>query len=224
VSVRTAGHRLDGQGRLYGIEVDPGQSRDIAAADPATAARLGGLVAAFRRDVVALQPRPLPERFFVGHPAWPRTELPARDGIGHGGVVRSARAPNASHFTRWTTSADSITWTVEVVTPGRYEADLWYTCPPADAGATVRLTALPDGADPEARSVTATVAPGWDPPANHGDDRVERDAESFEKAFRTLALGTIDLAAGPQTLRLDAPAVPGATVADVRRLVLRPVP
>lgn len=224
VSVRTAGHRLDGQGRLYDMQVDPGQSRDIAAADPATAARLGALVAAFRRDVVALQPRPLPERFFVGHPTWPRTELPARDGIGHGGVVRSARAPNSSHFTRWTTSADSITWTVEVVTPGRYEADLWYTCPPADAGATVRLTALPDGADLEARSVTATVTPGWDPPANRGDDRVERDAESFEKPFRTLPLGTIDLAAGPQTLRLDAPAVPGATVADVRRLVLRPVP
>jgi len=110
------------------------------------------------------------------------------------------------------------------VTPGRYEADLWYTCPPADAGATVRLTALPDGADLAARSVTATVTPGWDPPANRGDDRVGRDAESFEKPFRTLPLGTIDLAAGPQTLRLDAPAVPGATVADVRRLVLRPVP
>ncbi|NBV45218.1 MAG: N-acetylgalactosamine 6-sulfate sulfatase [Planctomycetia bacterium] len=230
VSVRTADHRLDGNGRLYDMRADPGQTTDLAESHAAERARLQGLVEAFTREVTALQPRLLPERFFVGHPAWPRTELPARDGAGQGGIVRSGRAPNASHFTRWTAPADAITWTVDVVTAGRYEAVLWYTCPPADAGATVRLSALPDAGGDRADApgggapVTATITPGWDPPANRGDDRVERDSESFEKEFRPLSLGTIDLAAGPQTLRLEAVAIPGRSVADVRRLVLVPRP
>jgi arylsulfatase A-like enzyme len=227
VSVRTDRHRLDGSGRLYDMAADPGQITDVTAAEPDEAARLRSLVDAFRRDVVALQPRPLPERFFVGHPAWPRTELPARDGQPHGGITRSGRAPNASHFTRWTTAADAITWDVDVVDPGRYEAILWYTCPPDDAGATVRLAAIrdADGTAPDARgALIGTILPGWDPPLNRGDDRVERDSEGHEKEFRPLSLGVIDLAAGAQTLRLEAVTIPGRSVADVRRLVLAPRP
>lgn len=227
VSVRTDRHRLDGSGRLYDMATDPGQTTDVAAAEPDEAARLRALVDAFRREVVAIDPPPVPERFFVGHPAWPRTELPARDGRAHGAITRSGRAPNASHFTGWATADDAITWDVDVVEPGRYEAFLWYTCPPDDAGATVRLAAIRDSDAAPAgggAALTATIGPGWDPPLNRGDDRVERDSEGYEKEFRPLSLGVIELAAGPQSLRLDAVTVPGRSVADVRRLVLVPVP
>jgi len=70
---------------------------------------------------------------------------------------------------------------------------------------------------------TATIAPAWDPPLNTGEDRVDRGSESYVKPFRPLSLGTIELPVGRQELRLRAVEVAGTTVADVRRLVLRPV-
>jgi hypothetical protein len=51
---------------------------------------------------------------------------------------------------------------------------------------------------------------------------VPRKGEGFDKEFRPLTLGRIELAAGPTTLTLRATAIPGGSVADVRRLVLMP--
>jgi arylsulfatase A-like enzyme len=217
VSVRSQTHRLDAQGRLYDLTADPGQTRDIAATAPAEAARLTGIAADWRTNVLAAVPAPTEERFPVGFPGSPHTELPARDGRPHGGVVRNASAPNCSHFVGWTKTDGSITWTVDVLTAGTYEAVLWYTCPVADAGSSVTLTC-------GTAAVTATIQPGWDPPLNRGEDRVERrHGEGFDKEFRPLSLGRLPLAKGPATLALSATRIPGTTVADVRRLVLVPV-
>lgn len=216
VSVRTTSHRLDSQGRLYDIANDPGQTLDIAAEQPERAARLRDVAAAWRRDVLDAMQRPTEERFPVGYPGAPLTELPARDGLPQGGVERSGKAPNCSFLTNWTKADDSITWTVDVVEPGRYTAELWYTCPPADSGATVTLSG-------GGSTVTGTIAPGWDPPLNTADDRVpRRHGESLTKQFRPLTLGSITLEKGPTTLVLRATQIPSASVADVRRLILRP--
>jgi arylsulfatase A-like enzyme len=216
VSLRSQRHRLDAQSRLYDIDADPAHSRDLAADLPAEAARLREAADRWRRDVLEAVPRPAEERFPVGAAGAPLTELPARDGLPHGGVARGSPAPNASFFKNWTTVEDSITWTIDVLTPGRYEATLWYTCPAADAGATVRLSCGP-------ASTEATITPAWDPPPRKILDRVPRRAEGIDKEFRLLSLGLIDLTTGPATLELRATKIPGQSVADVRRLVLVPI-
>ena len=216
VSARSQTHRLDAEGRLYHMDADPGQTRDLAAAEPEEATRLRAIADAWRRDVLNAVPPPKEERFPVGAPDAASTELPARDGVPHGGVTRSSKAPNSSSFTNWKTTDDSITWTVDVLTAGSYDAVLWYTCPEADAGSQVTL-ACGD------TSTQATIQPGWDPPLDTNHDRVPRKGEGFDKDFRPLALGRIDLAAGPATLTLRATAIPGGSVADVRRLVLVPI-
>jgi len=215
VSVRSQTHRLDAEGRLYHMDADPGQTRDLAKAEPEASARLRALAAAWRRDVLNAVPPPEEERFPVAAPGAPQTELPARDGVPHGGVARSSKAPNCSSFTNWKTTDDSITWTVDVLTAGQYDAELWYTCPEADAGSTIALACGP-------ASTQATMQPGWDPPLDTNHDRVPRKGEGFDKDFRPLALGRIELAAGPATLTLRATTIPGSSVADVRRLVLVP--
>jgi hypothetical protein len=154
--------------------------------------------------------RPFP----VGYAAFPRTVLPARDGVPHGGVKRSAGAPNCSFFTNWTKPDDSMTWEVEVNTAGRYEAIIHYTCPKADVGATVELTL--GGA-----KWSGTLAEAHDPPLRGKEqDRVSRGSESFVKDFRPLSLGVVELPAGKGTLTLRATKIPGATVADVRAVDL----
>ena len=221
--MRTAEHRLDAEGQLYAIETDPGQTIDRSAAEPEVAAQLRALAAGWRAEVLEGATPRTEERFSVGYPAWPAAELPARDGLPQGGMQRSAKAPNSSYFTNWKTEADAATWAIDVHSAGRYEACVWYTCPATDAGSIVELVAesAAEGmpAAPLSRS-RPTPVPAWDPPLNSGEDRVERVGESFEKDFRPLSLGDLNLPAGPCTLRLQATAVAGTRVADVRRIVL----
>ena len=225
VSIRTATHRLDHDGHLYEMLADPAQTKDVSASQPEITNQLQGIASAWTRDVLKAVPAPREERFPVGFPGAPNTELPARDGHGHGGVERSGKAPNCSFFTNWTSTNGHIAWTVDVLTPGRYEAVLWYTCPAADVGSTIQLSCESEsGSDSGTATPEVVITEAWDPPLNVGEDRTDRGSESYDKPFRTLSLGSLNLPAAEATLRLRATTVPGTTVADVRRLVLIPVP
>jgi hypothetical protein len=141
------------------------------------------------------------------------TPLPARDGVPHGNIRRSAGAPNCSYFVNWTSPEDSMTWDVEVLTTGTYDVAIYYTCPPTDAGSTVELSF-------NGSKLRGQVAPGWDPPLITGQDRVPRQGESIMKEFRPLNLGTMRLERGRGLLTLRALAVVGKQVMDVRLVTL----
>jgi hypothetical protein len=154
--------------------------------------------------------------YTVGYREFPLTHLPARDGVAHGKVERSAGAPNCSFFTNWTASADdSITWDIAVSTPGRYEATLYYTCAPADVGSTIELAF-------NGSNVRTKVTEAHDPPLRGMEhDRSDRGQESFVKDFKPLVMGQFDLKAGRGLLTLSAAEVPGKHVVDVRLVSLR---
>lgn len=212
ISARTQQYRLDAEGRLYDMVKDPAQTTDIAAQEPAVAARLGEAVKKFAAE--ALPKGPDDRAYPVGHFAI--TYLPARDGQPHAGVRRSSGAPNCSYFTNWTATADSITWDIETPADASYEAILHYTCPAADTGSTVRLSFL-------GQSVTARITQPHDPPfvAARLDRTKDRGQESDVKDFRPMPLGLIRLPKGRGLLTLAATAVPGKQVADVRYVELR---
>jgi arylsulfatase A-like enzyme len=234
VSVRTPRHRLDSRGALFDLQSDPGQTNDIAAAEPAIAARLGEAVTTWRREVfgpevaarsvelragkngkarggfVVPDDRPYP----VGHREFPWTPLPARDGVPHGGVQRSSSAPNSSYFVNWRTTGDRITWDIEVATTGEYDVVIDYTCPLPDAGAEIELAF-------RGARLTGQVTPGWDPALYTNQDTLPRPAgESQMKEFRPLNLGRVRLEQGRGELTLRALRVPGKSVMDVRRVNL----
>jgi arylsulfatase A-like enzyme len=213
VSARTQQYRLDNRGELYDMLADPGQRVNVADKQPEVAARLTEAVAAWKQDVLAaLGPddRPYP----VGYAEFPRTPLPARDGVPHGGVKRSSGAPNCSYFVNWTALDDRITWDVEVATSGDYDVELLYTCPEADVGSTIELSLG------ESR-LTGKVTPGWDPPLYTNQDTLPRPpGESQMKDFHPLSLGTVRLEKGPGQLTLRALEIPGKHVMDVRTVTL----
>lgn len=214
VGARSQRFRLDAAGRLYDIEADPGQTRDVAAEHPDEARRLRGEVARWRREVLS-EMGPDERPFTLGEPGFPLTVLPARDGLPRGEVRRSARAPNCSFFTNWRTTADRITWDVEVRAPGRFEVELNYTCPATDVGSKVEL-------ELKGQRISATIAEGSDPPLRGAErDRAPRGPESYVKDFRPLRLGVIDLPRGRGELSLRALEVPGGQVADVRSISFR---
>jgi hypothetical protein len=213
VSARTQQHRLDAAGRLYDMTKDPGQQRDIAREEPETAHRLAEAVARWKREVLAsLKKEDRP--FSVGYREFPWTPLPARDGVAHGNVRRSARAPNCSFFTNWTSTDDRITWDIDVATAGRYEMVVYYTCPKADVGSRIEISF-------KDQRLERVVAGAHDPPLRGAEhDRVPREGESYMKDFKPLHLGVMTLEKGRGLLTLRAVHIPGKQVMDVRAVVL----
>jgi len=212
ISVRTQQYRLDDRGALFDMVADPSQSIDVAQQKPDVAAQLQRAVAAWRRETLPTGPdeRPFP----VGHPRCLMTPLPARDGMPHGNVRRSATAPNCSYFVNWTSPEDRITWDVEVLTSGAYELAVYYTCAPADVGSTIELSF-------NGRALQGRVVPAWDPPLITDQDTIPRPAgESIMKEFRRLNLGTIRLERGRGLLTLRALTVAGRYVMNVRLVTL----
>ncbi|MEY3227193.1 MAG: hypothetical protein RLZZ536_1812 [Planctomycetota bacterium] len=222
VSARNQRFRLDDVGRLYDMQVDPGQTMPVNAAQAGIAAQLQREVQEWRKEVLPDNPNLLrklagavdPRPFTVGYAEFPITMLPARDGQPHGGVKRSSNAPNCSYFVNWKTKNDSIVWNVDVHTAGRYEVVIDYTCPLADSGSVVQL------ACGESR-LRGKVAPGWDPPLYTNQDTLPRPhGESQMKEFRPLPLGQVELQSGLQQLELRAVEIPGDSVMDLRRITL----
>lgn len=208
LSVRTQRYRLDDGGALFDMVADPGQTTPIN--KPDVTARLMQAVADFRATTMS----PKVDRpFTVGYADFPMTPLPARDGVSHGKVRRSAGAPNCSYFTNWVSPDDSMTWDIAVHTAGEYVAAIYYTCPPADAGSSVELSF--NGA-----KLVGRIAPAWDPPLNTGQDRVPRKGESYQKDFHALHLGKFRLEQGRGLLTLRALRISGKQVADVRLITL----
>jgi len=212
VSLRTQRFRLDPTGRLFDPIADPGQLRDLSAEHPDAAARLRAEAERWRAELkseLGTDDRPFP----VGHAR--TTLLPARDGVPHGGVKRSANAPNCSFFTNWTNLDDRITWDVETPEAGRYEAVVYYTCPAAAVGSTVELSFG------DAR-IAGKVTEAHDPALRGMEhDRVPRQGESYVKDFKPLKLGEMALKKGRSLLTLRALEVPGKSVMDVRYVTLR---
>ncbi|MGC8791977.1 MAG: arylsulfatase [Bryobacteraceae bacterium] len=208
VSVRTQQYRMDPQGRLYDIPADPGQQRDLAAERPEVAARLRRAMEQWAAEMLPLvgpDDRPFP----VGHA--PFTLLPARDGVPHGGIRRSASAPNCSYFTNWTSTDGRITWSVEVAEAGDYEVEIYYAAP--EPGALLELSF--GGARVQRR-----ITEPWNPPLIGAEfDRVPRQ-ESYVKDFRPFSLGLIRLPQGRGELVLRALEIPGRQAAEIRYLAL----
>lgn len=212
VSVRNREYVLDDRGRLYRLTTDPGQTKDLSSSLPSIAAELSAAVERFRREAIPQGPddRPFP----VGYPEFPITYLPARDGLATGSIKRSSVHPNCSFFTGWKNPEDTISWDIEVKTPGIYEATVYYTCRREDLG--VKL-ALSFGAS----AVSATVTEAFDPPlVGAAEDRVPR-TESYMKEFRPLPLGEIHLPAERGRLTLRAEEIPGELAVDVWMISLR---
>jgi arylsulfatase A-like enzyme len=207
-SVRSQRFRLDAAGRLYDLEADPGQDRDVSGQHPDELARMAKALEGWKTEMTLRKDdRP----FTVSGPS---IYLPARDGVPGGGVKRSSRAPNCSYFTNWTRPEDRISWDVEVAAAGKYDVIVYYACAKDDVGSTIEVSVR--GARLEASLGEANDPPAYGP--NH--DRAPRGDESPVKDFKPWRMGSLVLPAGRGELVLRALKVAGTRVMEVRQLEL----
>lgn len=213
LSVRSQNFRLDQQAQLFDMRSDPEQTVDVSDQFPEVKAALSAAKTQWSKTVLSELNTETKRPFPIGHASMTTTQLPARDGTAHGNIQRSNRYPNCSFFTNWIDTTDYISWEVDVLEAGYYEAIIYYTCAAEDVGSTINLSFKEDFLEQK-----ITVAN--DPPLfGMEQDRAVR-TESYVKDFRPLSLGTIYLEQGKDELKLTASTIANQAAMDFRLLLL----
>ena len=191
---------------------DPGQTTDIANKKPEIANKLSQAIENWRTQVLIELPQTDTRPFTIGAPGFSFSQIPARDGIATGNIKRSANSPNCTFFTNWTNINDSIYWPVEVLTSGDYQVQLYYTCPAADVGSTIKLSFGNNHLVSEIKEAHNPQLKGME------NDRILR-TQSYVKDFKKINMGTITLEKGKGILALKALKIPETQVMDFRLLM-----
>ena len=213
-SVRTQQYRAGGhEDGLFEMGSDIGQDTNLATARPDEHTRLITALREWQEEMndyysESDDDRPLP----VGYPEFPVTYLAAQDGLPEGEITWSSIHPNASFFINWRNPADGIEWEIDVHTAGVYAVTVMYTCPVGEESATVH-------AEFGGSKTSGRISEPFESTLKDNEDRIPR-SESYEKEFRPLELGRIDLATGRGRFRLSAEHTPGKTVMDLRAVKL----
>jgi len=184
--------------QLYDMVADPGQKTDVAAQHPDVVKALAAAYAAWDKDVRHGQegmPPPLPVGHDQAKTVTLRTHLASVEN-----VERQTPWTNG-YMKAWTSTKGRVTWALDVVKGGRYDAELVYVCAPADVGAKVRLEA----GDSRAEAVVDRPA---DPASLPTRDRVRR-GEADIKRWAALRIGAIELKPGRSSLTLRVTEMPG---------------
>ncbi len=152
--------------------------------------------------------------FVIAHPGHQFTQVPARDGIAHGGIKRSNKFPNDSFFGNWTSLDDKITWNAEVAESGVFEVSLYYSCAEKDAGSQIELSFGED-------RLVGTIAKANPSPLVGAEEDRARRIESYTQNWKPISLGRIELKKGTGELTLKAIKIAGEEVMDFRLLLLK---
>lgn len=216
-SVRSRQYRLANTGKgweLYDMLSDPGQKQDLSARKPEVVSRLREAYETWFSDVTegGFERIPTP----VGYPQALTVELPAPEAQFSGGLHFFGKSGWANDWiTGWTNPADTISWSLDVVRPGKYEVTVLYTCPPGSTGARIE-------AETSDHKTVAVLREAHDPKPKPSPDRVPR-GEVYEKEWGRLKLGTLEMKRGRTPLVLRALSKPGKVVMDVKGVVLTQV-
>ena len=216
ISIRNQQYRLGPEGKFFDMEKDPGQRVDVSSQQPELLQQFIQEKKRWKAEVFSELPEIDIRTFPIGHPDYTFTQIPARDGIPYGNIKRSNKFPNSSFFTNWTSVSDSISWEAEVLESGRFEVELYYTCPPKDIGSIFELSFRNN-------KLIGEIKEAYDPLFQNVEyDRSPR-TESYAKDFMKISVGTIELKKGKGFLILKALEIPGTQVMDFRLLMLKRV-
>ncbi|MEL7119692.1 MAG: sulfatase-like hydrolase/transferase [Bacteroidota bacterium] len=214
VSLRDQQFRLDNKDRLYDILRDRGQQTDVKDQFPEEYEAFMNHKNLIQEEIESELGGEDTRPFSIGFEGAKFTHIPARDGVGHGNIVRSNRWPNCSYFTNWISVKDSITWNVEVAQAGQYQVELYYTCEAGDEGSSIELNV---GENSLQSVISEPFESEWEYPEK---DRYSRQ-ESYTKAFKLMKMGIITLEKGKKLMTLKAVQKPGDKVIDFRMLMFK---
>jgi hypothetical protein len=130
----------------------------------------------------------------AGFPDEKHFTLPVQDAALSGKIKYSSIHPNQSHTEGWVQAGDSISWTLEVMTTGKYRAELQYGCPTENTGSTMMLSAGEN-------TITFSVNQPFESVILPERDFVKRN-ESVERTWSWMNIGDISFDSGQESIVL----------------------
>ena len=222
-SVRTDRFRMQAGGGLYDLVNDPGETKDVSTQHSDVANTLRTALTGWVKEVNPRSSRdPETRPLTLGHPDAKYTQLPARDALPHGNIIRSNRFPNCTFMTQWTNTQDKITWNVNVLDEADYEVEMFYACAEESLGSKIALS-LAIESDPTLQRLVSTITVANDVPLRGMEDDRFKRVEGYVKTWQPMKLGVMHLRPGKGLLSLQATKVTGNEVADMRLLMFRRV-
>lgn len=177
---------------LYDLREDPSQTKDISDERRETFRSMVSLLEKLNQELVSSY-QPV-TTITAGFPEEKHFTLPVQDAALSGKIKYSSIHPNQSHTEGWVQAGDSISWTLEVKTAGKYRAELQYGCPAENTGSTMVLTAGKN-------SLTFDVNQPFESVILPDRDFVKR-SESVERTWSWMLIGDISFDAGQERVVL----------------------
>jgi arylsulfatase A-like enzyme len=210
ISVRTQEFRAGGAlGGLYRPAEDLPQASDLSRVLPN---EHDGLMEAIANWEAEMPVNPVYSALPVGYREFPHAYIPTQDAVLQGGLRRSSIHPNCSFIQDWEDTDASITWSLDVKQAGDYEVEAMYACSEAEVGSVLEVRS-------GSHAVQATLTEPFTSVLKDQDDRVVRE-ESYDKAFKPLPMGVLQLESGLQPLVLKCLSKTGNSVGEIRALKL----
>jgi len=187
---------------LYNLADDPGETNNIAGAQPQRANELAKKLADWRRRIhaemmttnAAYEPVPIPPS------ADGTVVLPAHEATLHGSTLRYEPPAHKNTLGYWTKKEDWVSWEFTVAKPGKFSVEVLQGCGKGSGGADVEVSV---GAEQLSFVVEDT---------GHFQNFVPRN------------IGTVSLTTtGPHMLAVKPKTKPGVAVMDLRRVRLQPL-
>lgn len=190
-----------GRHELFDVRADPGESHDLATAQPERVMELARKLSTWQGGVGAQWPMP--------NPAWDApllsvaTEGPirlhSREAFVHSEVLRYEPQPFKDTLGWWVKPEDWAEWHFASPRTGRFTLEILHGCGNGSGGSEVEFAL-------DAKKFLFTVV----------------ETGGFQ-SFTNKTLGDIELTPGPHNLTVRPRKKPGAAVMDLREVVLRPI-
>ncbi len=218
IAARTQRWRLVNTGRgdqLFDMQADPGQMSDVADEHPEVVERLRRAYQDWFAEVQTSASEPLP--ITIDERGGSTVRLPGHEADLGDGVRYFGRSGWAHDWiTGWDEPGESFSWSLDVVTPGRYRVALLYRGDPENVGSTFQIRFNDE-------SLTAVIDSAFASEPIRRPERVPR-TEVYEHDWGRQDCGVLELTTGRGSLTVRAEEVQGDRVADVKGVELRRIP
>ena len=152
----------------------------------------------------------------AGHPDELQTKIPIRECKFVGTEIRrSAKSANDTHMVNWVDLKEYPYWDIEILSSGNYEVFIDYTCSIQNLGCELTF-------DFNGKQLKKTIDEAFDPKLIVSPDRVKR-TQSYDKKFKRLSLGQVNLTAGKGVLKLFCSKQQGSGIIDLKNIFLKKV-